>query len=467
MGKKITVSLSIILICTITFINGYTFVYPSYADSTTEQWTSVTTNEELAQAFEYYCKSRNLFIDGSVLGSATKFTTQSFDNICDNIGINMSALQANIKKSTDKNGGLQFLFDTNGITAYNRIFAEFLQNHDLQEGDTVQNDVVYSGELVEDADGNTALVFYVEKLDTLNDSNNSNYLTAVGSLYKYNNQQLVNMANIVADSTTRFNIPYKDNQGEKNIYTRCTSGSSYTYINTNDPTYGNNGGLIFYRTGSKTFNHGYLTIAKYSGNYYVGIFSNFYINRIGYDNVSRVNNKPNWRYANSFVPVKKDNADVYITTNNNTINSNTYTDNRQTVINNEGDVYNYDYDDDDPPINPPPSTVTPPSDSGGSDGDVSFPDFNFQLPEINWSLGDLSEKFPFSIPFDLIAFFTVLNAEPQAPSIDANIPLGSWYTWHFTADFSQFDNWATIIRNVEFIAFCIGLIYLTIRLVKG
>lgn len=79
----------------------------------------------------------------------------------------------------------------------------------------------------------------------------------------------------------------------------------------------------------------------------------------------------------------------------------------------------------------------------------------------------MSNKFPFSIPFDLVAFYTILNADPVAPSIDRDIPLGNWYTWHFEADFSQFDDYAVIIRNVEYIGFVVGLIYITIKFVKG
>ena len=153
------------------------------------------------------------------------------------------------------------------------------------------------------------------------------------------------------------------------------------------------------------------------------------------------------------------------------VNYNTYND----IVNNSSNITIINNNPSDPeiPYNPYPdgggSTTGPSSGNGGggTDGTITLPDLDLTLPEINWSLGDLSEKFPFSIPFDLIAFFTVLNSDPEAPAIDAEIPLGDWYTWHFEADFSQFDNYAVLIRNVEFIAFCVGLIYLTIKFVKG
>lgn len=459
--KSLIAKFSIIIILTLSFVNSYSKTSSLvYADTTTDQWTSVTTNEELAQAFQYYCKSRNLFIDGSVLGSATKFTTQTFDNICNTLGINMSALQADIKKSTDKNGGLQFLFNQSGVSAYNRIFAELLQNHDLQEGDNVENDIVYSGDLVKDADGNTALAYYVTTLDTLNNTDNTSSITAYGSLYKYTSEQLVNMANIVYDKTTYFSIPFNDNNGSHSIEVRCDSGNTVR-INTNVQKYTNNGGLIYLSNPSGTqFYKGFLTIAKYNGNYYCGIFSNYYLTRVNsVDAQVRVNNKPNWRYNTRFYPVEEQATTVSFTTNNTTINSNTYTDNRQTVINNEGDVNNYDYDDEDPPVNPP---------SGGGDNvDIDFPNFNFNIPDIDFSLKGLTDKFPFCIPFDMVALLQLLNAEPQAPRIQGQIPFGSFFTWNLDLDFSRFNDFAVIMRGLEFVGFIFFLIGATINVAKG
>lgn len=473
MGKKITVSLSIILICTCTFINGYTYVYPSFADSTTDQWTSVTTNDELAEAFRYYCKSRNLTIDGSVFGSATSFTTSSFNNICNKLGINMTALQADLKRSTDGNGGVQYLFNTSGVSTYNRIFAELLQNNNIDVGDQV-DDVVFTGEYVKDADGYGAFVYVVSRSYTSSSVSDNSAISASGSIYKYSTYDIVQYCSSYGNAT---DIPlnFTDDVRTKSLNIRQSLDTPPSiYINSNQSNYTTGSGLIYYHNNVGDYYHGHMAIFRMNQTYYVGIASNYKIEIKNANTAPTITNGIyTWRFDNSlvFVPSSSETSDIIFNTYNKTINNNTYNDNKQTVINNQGDVNNYDYDDEDPPVNPPSGggggTVTPPTDSGGTDGDITFPNFDFQLPEIDWSLGDLSEKFPFSIPFDLIAFFTVLNAEPQAPSIDANIPLGSWYTWHFQADFSQFNNWATIIRNVEFIAFCIGLIYLTIRLVKG
>lgn len=65
-----------------------------------------------------------------------------------------------------------------------------------------------------------------------------------------------------------------------------------------------------------------------------------------------------------------------------------------------------------------------------------------------------------------MSFYTVLNAEPQAPRIDRTLHLGAT-NYQFVADFSQFEDYAELARKVEFIGFVVGLIYITIRLVKG
>lgn len=83
----------------------------------------------------------------------------------------------------------------------------------------------------------------------------------------------------------------------------------------------------------------------------------------------------------------------------------------------------------------------------------------------NLTLPELKNKFPFSIPYDLISFFSILNATPQTPELNGSINLGI-YTWNIDWDLHQFDNTATLCRNLEFIAFAIGLILATRNLIK-
>lgn len=145
-----------------------------------------------------------------------------------------------------------------------------------------------------------------------------------------------------------------------------------------------------------------------------------------------------------------------------------------------------DWDDEEPedkqaiPDDKPPTPSSPEPDVGGGDstdggnygpenpedGTITLPDVDFELPDIDWSIKGLKDKFPFSIPFDLMAMFQVLNAEPQTPEIDATIDL-KVVSWHIDYDLHQFDGVAQICRNLEFIAFCVSLILITRSLIKG
>lgn len=456
--KRVTVSLILVVIMAMSFIVGYShsFNLPVYADSTTEEWQNVTTNEELAEAFRYYCKSRDLTIDGSIADGVTKFTTQTFNNIVRVLGIDVTALQANLKKSTDKNGRLQFLFNQSGISTYNRIFSQFLQDNNLSVGDTAdeQNNTVYDGYFYVDDDNNSCLVWDIKDTapNPVSMSDFSNYVNKRGTNYIYTTQQLVDYVGLDHTSNYRVELPAMNINSHSYVmrlwFSLSTSGG-WKSIAFN-PTGSTTRGTIYYLdNGVQTRVDGYPILYVTNGAVGTLTLGTF---------ILRTNNTfeiHNYNTVSSNLS-SNDRAVIYLTTNNNTINNNTYEGDTYTTINEDGQS-----------TSSTDETPPPPSGGGGDSTTIDFPDFDFNIPDLNWSLGDLSQKFPFSIPFDLVAFYTLLNADPVAPAIDANIPLGGFYTWRFQADFSQFDNYAVIIRNVEYIGFVVTLIYITIKFVKG
>lgn len=177
-------------------------------------------------------------------------------------------------------------------------------------------------------------------------------------------------------------------------------------------------------------------------------------------------------YTPSF---SNDGGNTYNTYNTNNYTEQTFIDtyiddyiNKRTVINNE-------QVEPDPEPEEPGGVVPDWSGNGGSgtitpDGNGGYtfnlPDFELPDLDIDWKISGLSEKFPFSIPFDLIAFFTVLNAEPVTPELQAEIPLGR-YSWEIDWSMDQFEPLAIILRNLEFIGFCIGLALITRHIIKG
>ena len=79
----------------------------------------------------------------------------------------------------------------------------------------------------------------------------------------------------------------------------------------------------------------------------------------------------------------------------------------------------------------------------------------------------LADFFPFCIPFDLYKMLSLLSASPEAPA----------FTWQFYApggetipievDLSQFNTVASVLRAVETLAFCVGLGFVTKKLLFG
>jgi len=90
---------------------------------------------------------------------------------------------------------------------------------------------------------------------------------------------------------------------------------------------------------------------------------------------------------------------------------------------------------------------------------------DFDTPEMPTNLKD---KFPFCVPFDLIALVTALNAPAEVPS--ATIPLkfaSLGYESSMTINLSQFEGVARAVRWGTTILFIFGLIVLTRKLIKG
>lgn len=466
--------MAIITICMGVFCHGYinglsiSKYDRIYSFAEADNWSACDTSD-LVTAFRYYCKSRNLALEGSVADALTSFTTSTFNNICSTLGIDPTTLSAELKKTTEGNLGLRFLFSNTGITAYNRIFAEFLQNNDLEVGDEVDNKNIHSGKYYSDNNGNHCFLFILNNIGTYSEI--SDNVVEYGT-YLVNGESLLSSQ----PSSYTFNFP--------NNLTYTTS-LSYSADNVNAG--GNDRwdilkGVLFKGLSyQRTFNGGFAICSNTDGSQlYLCTFNQVAVgtNPV-FGNLTCMEPRLNL-LANAD---NVENSDIYITTNNNTINNNTYN-NNYTIIYNDGDVYYTDDDDEPLPTTPPdgggggggggepdnwePTTPTIPAPTNPNFPTVNLPDIDIpDLPSLNFSLGDLRNKFPFSLPFDIIAILNVLDGEPQAPHIEATVPIGKWYTWEMDFDFAEFDNYARIFRAFEFIGFCIGLAIFTVHFVKG
>lgn len=81
---------------------------------------------------------------------------------------------------------------------------------------------------------------------------------------------------------------------------------------------------------------------------------------------------------------------------------------------------------------------------------------------------DLTQYFPFCIPFDISLLFQKFEAEAEAPVIEWPVPVpGQEEPYLVRLDFSAFDDVAALLRKLELIAFAVGLCFLTKNLIQG
>lgn len=487
----------------------------AYADT-----TRTLTNDEIDAAITAYIQSHGGGFSASDHRAVKWYTAQKLNTWLFGEGSQFTREQflEHVEVGKNQSDGLFFKFD--GIASgfllnkmlgndvpWNDTTAEYDENTGLFESGTDDN--VYSGGLFTDDDGNSCLVYYISDFSTSNvgvEAQGTPYLGVTGksllSSATFNtstdHQCYSNTVNI---GNTSYNIHFYDRvhgSTYNSIYFErdgsSTRGTIYQYyINGNNSRLLNNGNLaIIFNTTNNVLSLG--TFAYYYQNYNStsvnkNVFRKYTINQTGNfeqnididfytnNNLNIVDYPDIDAEGNLYItPKVKINGEYspYIVNEGDTINN---------VINN----YYTDSGDKDKTIADPstspdsgggggggnnPSGGTPPNWNNpwpnlSSDGEGGF-NFNFTLPDLNidWNINGLTEKFPFSIPFDFIAFCSVLNAEPQTPEWSGTLTL-PMVNYPFTFSLQQFDNVAALLRNMEFIGFCIALILATRALIKG
>lgn len=123
--------------------------------------------------------------------------------------------------------------------------------------------------------------------------------------------------------------------------------------------------------------------------------------------------------------------------------------------------------------NPNPSPDPDPTPDPSPDPDPSpepDPDSPTTDEEAASYTADLTTVFPFCVPFDLIRAFKVLSVQGEAPVYD--IPLKIDYKYvhvneSWSIDMSDFSSVIQILRVMETLAFIVGLILVTRKLIRG
>lgn len=79
----------------------------------------------------------------------------------------------------------------------------------------------------------------------------------------------------------------------------------------------------------------------------------------------------------------------------------------------------------------------------------------------------ITEVFPFCIPFDLAAFATCLVADPVCPHFEIPFVIPGLVDYTFVIDLSAFETVAQILRTMELLLFCVGLAFVTRKLLRS
>lgn len=84
---------------------------------------------------------------------------------------------------------------------------------------------------------------------------------------------------------------------------------------------------------------------------------------------------------------------------------------------------------------------------------------------------NLTDLFPFCIPFDLYKIIRCFDADPVAPSATITIPVGydgNSFTWEqYEISLEDFSPVASVVRVFEYVLFIIGLMLITRKLIEG
>lgn len=437
-----------------------------YASGAPSGYTPATSDQDLAQSFNDYCKSRDAKFTSSSPGSTYTYVYNYIKKYAAYAGYDIDSLQEGLYKSTSEGGGvMRWYMSSQLIGMYNNLFAYLINENDLEVGDTA-NVNVYSGLAYTDYDGNTCLIYvcinnvpsgYSSFQNLLYDTAVTKF-TSMGTPYKY----------------TSSDIGLLFHNSEQPYFRSSSSNYNYRTL-----AQGSNGLVHDSAIGSDSSTFGLFGTNNTNnnvsdGNYIVCRFAN-YPDRLWLCSFTQRKNPDNSEIRCDLANYKvllsnsSDNATNnlninFVTIDNKTINNNNYE--GDTIITNEGDVIN----------NTPPGGQDPGWNVGGGQGTyednngnsytINFPDF--ELPDLNidWSIQGLGNKFPFSIPFDIASLVSVLNAEPEAPRFQGTMDLGIT-TYEYDINLAQFDTVASACRIAELLLLVFGLIMITRSIIKG
>jgi len=111
-----------------------------------------------------------------------------------------------------------------------------------------------------------------------------------------------------------------------------------------------------------------------------------------------------------------------------------------------------------------PSTTPDPDPGTGDNGSGTTP--SGPVPDMLPYALDLTDFFPFCIPFDIYDFFSALIAEPEAPKLHWEFQDLSGHTYSLDVDLSPWNGLAATFRSMQLLLFIVGLAVASRKFIK-
>lgn len=459
---------AIIISLFIAFCPLLTNGFISYADNVPGgsggAWDPIETHEDIVAAFKAYCQTTGLNTEHvpNTINAIVKWDYSQLQKYAALANVDLEGLNAHIWYQIKQNKPLKFYFDSTGITTCQKIYAQIVSDNNL----TANTSKTISTKYFEDSDGNSCYCFVRKNLinqyyQTRNFSDYNNNIQ-FGTYYRFtglsfftNNPDGSYLQTINYHNTSRnYYIGVGKRKDGNDNFNSVVIGysapdvSSWGYVNT-----------IYLDVYNNTSSDGYLCIIydSYTHKYYLGTYMSYLYNGTTqyYTNCESIE-LPDLNTTNSDITYNQgepvthpQDKGMQVTTGDTTINN--YITNNNTNI-----TYNYDDN------NEPPSTLTPlPQTPNYPTGGTQNPDgsFNWTMPDLNIDFhidSDISDIFPFSIPFDIIHFFDIFDSEPVTPEVDTtfeicNIEIPIQFDLHWL------DDTAAYFRAFVLAIYCFGL----------
>lgn len=469
-----------------------------YAEENESAWTYITDQVSEANKtatiaiLKAYLGARNftMFYTYPVEKAIVSWNYAKWNEIAKLAGFSgLDEFNDRIAYAYDKNQKLKFYLDATGVSKANLLYQTILEYYGIGEN---QSKSLYSGKWFQDDDDNGCYVFISTssfnetKLATYNQ-----YVSATGTYYRFNYTECQAIYNSLSNgSYNEYNITV-NNQLLKTWYLyKHIEGNDYTGLCLNF----SNNKTDFSRTKCIKWNYvntnnklfstidGFPCIIQSNNNLYIGNYRSVY-----YD-------ENDTRYTLTFSSYGQLNTNsavnAAISAAQGGMNAGIVAQGKAAAISTgkEGLDAIKDYledndatDDDevtpvDDPVNPP--DVNPPG-INIPVGIVNNMPINIQLPDLDdlipdpiqqipqgFTIPGLRYKFPFCIPFDMVAIYEVLDQTPQAPYFETEINFAS-FNYDLVIDLEEYDPYMVHIRNYFLILYIFGLLFITPKLLKA